>query len=189
MVTIPREIYEILKIRERWPILTIFLAIILILIFVLQQAQIILKEDYGFIPARALDKPWTFITSIFLHSGFAHLMYNLLGLIYFGVYLESASDIKRENILATFFLSGVAGSFGFLAVAPVGVGAIGASGAIFGLLGVLILIAPYEFFLLALLWAIVGFILDPVYVPHIAGLLIGISLGIYWRFRKSPGFT
>ena len=189
MVTIPREIYEILKSRKRWPILTLSIVTLLIVVFALQQVQVVRLEDFGLIPVYALSKPWTFITSNFLHADIEHIFFNLLGLAYFGTFLESASDIRRRNIFIAYILSGVAGSLAFLAVAPPWVGAIGASDAIFGLLGMAIFVAPYEFLPLALIWAAAGFILDPAYASHIAGLLAGISLGIYWKIRRSQGFT
>jgi hypothetical protein len=46
VVTIPREIYEILKSRERWPILTLSLVALLIVVFALQQAQVVRLEDF-----------------------------------------------------------------------------------------------------------------------------------------------
>jgi membrane associated rhomboid family serine protease len=189
VVTIPREIYEILKSRERWPILTLSIVTLLIVVFALQQVQVVRFEDFGLIPAQASSKPWTFITSNFLHADVEHLFFNLLGLAYVGIFLESASDIRRKNILIAFIISGVAGSLAVLVVFPQWVVAIGASDAIFGLLGVAIFAAPYEFLPLALLWAAVGFIIDPAYASHIAGLLVGISLGIYWKKCKSQGFT
>lgn len=189
MVTIPHEIYKILKARERWPILTLSLVALLIVVFALQQAQIVHPEDFGFLPASALSRPWTFITSNFLHADLEHLFFNLLGFIYFGTYLESASEIRRRNILITFILSGIAGGVAVLAVAPPGVGSIGASDAILGLLGVLIFVAPYEFLPPAFVWAAAGFILDLAYASHIAGLLTGILLSLYWRIRKTRGFT
>jgi len=192
MVAIPRELYEILKTRERWPSLTISLAILLILFFCLQQAQIILKEDYGLIPALALSRPWTFITSIFLHSSFVHLFYNLVALGYYGFYLECATNIKRRHIFSTFFLSGIVSGFVFMITAPAAViGGIGASGAILGLLGMLILVLPSYFLGLGILIGMGEFLMfDPsTYSVHLTGLAVGIFLSIYWRVRGSPGFT
>jgi membrane associated rhomboid family serine protease len=192
MVTIPRELYEILKARERLPVLTSSLVAFLILVFVLQQAQIIRLEDLGFSPAYALSRPWTFVTSVFLHSGFVHLGYNLLGLMYCGFYLECISQIRRRNFLFTFFLSGIVGMIAYMMIAPAGFGAVGASGAIGGLLGLLILALPYpDFFILGVLYVVGNLLLlsPQVQGAHLAGLVTGIFLGLYWRFRKSRGFT
>jgi len=117
-----------------------------------------------------------------------HLFYNLLGLLWVGICLESATNIKRRNILIAFFLSDIVSDFGILAVASPTVVAMGASSAIMGLLGVLVLVVP-AFFVPVFAWAAIGVVIDPFYVSHIVGLLVGVFLGIYWRFRKSQGFT
>ena len=191
MVMTSREIYEILRTRERWPILTICLAALLISIFVLQQYQVISLEEYGLISAQVWNRPHTLITSIFLHLHLAHLGMNLLALVYFGVWLECASEVKRKNILLTFFLSGLAGSFAIAVIFPTGRG-IGASDALFGWLGLLIVAPTHSFFLfLGIALGVLGFIVFPlgVYTSHLAGLIAGLLLAIYWRSRKSAGFT
>lgn len=191
MVTIPHEIYEILKSRERWPILIISLVAIMILVFTLQQVQVVRPEDFGFVPARASSRPWTFVTSNFLHTNFAHLFYNMLAFFWFGLYLECATKVKRKNILVTFLLSGLGGALVMMMFAsPTSVG-VGASDAILGMGGILLFVEDYRYEILPILliWAAIGFIIDPAYAAHMAGLLIGISLGIYWRIQKSQGFT
>jgi membrane associated rhomboid family serine protease len=197
MVTTLSEIYMILKVRERQPILTFSIATIIILVFVLQQANVVLKEDYGFIPEQALNRPWIFITSIFLHSGFVHLFYNLLALFYEGFYLECATRIKRGYLLVVFLLAGIAGAFPCMILGWKG---IGASGATSGLLGVLIALEPTDFstvivsgedfLIIGVGWMLIGFpLLGLSHIVHVAGLVVGVLLGIYWKKCKSQGFT
>ncbi|NUL05516.1 rhomboid family intramembrane serine protease [Streptomyces lunaelactis] len=72
-------------------------------------------------------------TSMFLHQQIWHIAFNMLGLWWLGGPLEQA--LGRVRYLALYLLSGLAGSaFTYLLAAP-DEGSLGASGAIFGLLG------------------------------------------------------
>ncbi|MGC9200850.1 MAG: rhomboid family intramembrane serine protease, partial [Candidatus Aenigmatarchaeota archaeon] len=52
------------------------------IIFVLEE-PLDLIENFSFIPKLAFSRPWTFLTSIFLHANFSHLFYNMLALFFF----------------------------------------------------------------------------------------------------------
>jgi membrane associated rhomboid family serine protease len=78
---------------------------------------------------------WMLFTSLFLHAGVLHLGGNLLFLLVFGTSLEE--KVSRPRWLTIFLASGLSGSVAFLALGPL-LGAevgLGASGAIYGLLG------------------------------------------------------
>jgi membrane associated rhomboid family serine protease len=81
---------------------------------------------------------WRIITSGFLHEGFFHIFVNMLSLYFIGPVLEPA--IGRVNFAAIYFASLLAGSFGALLFEPLGL-TVGASGAIFGVFGALIVVA------------------------------------------------
>ncbi|MBS3149278.1 rhomboid family intramembrane serine protease [Candidatus Woesearchaeota archaeon] len=85
----------------------------------------------------AFNRPWTLITSIFLHGSLEHLMYNLFALALFGIILENV--IGTRKFLVLFFISGlfasVISSFFYNS-------ALGASGAIYGILGALVVLRP-----------------------------------------------
>lgn len=90
------------------------------------------------IPACVAEgQPWRLVTSIFLHSGLTHLLLNMLSLYFLGSFAEAS--FGRGRFFALYGLSGIAGGLAYLywsvftgALAqPV----VGASGAIFGLLG------------------------------------------------------
>jgi membrane associated rhomboid family serine protease len=81
---------------------------------------------------------WRLLTSGFLHEGLIHIGLNMLSLWFVGRSLEPA--IGKVNFLAIYFVALLAGSFGALAFQPM-IPTIGASGAIFGVFGVLIVIA------------------------------------------------
>lgn len=111
------------------------ISIFLIFVFLLQ--NFFPKNYFVLVSKEVLFKPWTVITYMFLHASFAHLFYNVFALALFGLILEKI--IGSKNFLTLFFLagifSGIVSIFFYDAI-------IGASGAIFGLLGFLAAIRP-----------------------------------------------
>jgi membrane associated rhomboid family serine protease len=84
------------------------------------------------------DQYWRLVTSGFLHDGIFHILVNMLSLYFVGMALEPA--IGRLNFSVIYFVSLLAGSFGALLFTPDSP-TIGASGAIFGIFGALIVVA------------------------------------------------
>jgi rhomboid protease GluP len=76
---------------------------------------------------------WRLLTSVFLHSGFAHLAMNMISLYFLGSFAEVS--FGRGRFLALYFISGIAGGLAYLYFGAFNSPAVGASGAIFGLLG------------------------------------------------------
>jgi membrane associated rhomboid family serine protease len=75
---------------------------------------------------------WRLVTCAFLHGSPIHLLFNMLMLWWFGRPLEAL--LGRGRFLAVYFLSILAGSAGALLLSPTN-STIGASGAVFGILG------------------------------------------------------
>ncbi|CAN5910754.1 hypothetical protein BH23ACT11_BH23ACT11_07460 [soil metagenome] len=73
------------------------------------------------------------LTSIFLHSGLIHLSFNMVALYFLGTFAESA--FGRWRFFALYVVSGLAGGLAYLYFGDFNGPAVGASGAIFGLLG------------------------------------------------------
>jgi membrane associated rhomboid family serine protease len=90
--------------------------------------------DKGFLyaPYVAQGDWWRLFTAAFLHYGPIHLLLNMLGLYWFGSLLEQRLGSGRFLLL--YIVSGLAGSAGALVVSPTSA-TVGASGAIFGILG------------------------------------------------------
>jgi membrane associated rhomboid family serine protease len=82
---------------------------------------------------------WQLMTSAFTHLTLWHIGFNMLALWVLGPQLEVA--IGRARFLALYLLSALAGSTLVYWLAPVNVSTLGASGAIFGLLGALLILA------------------------------------------------
>jgi membrane associated rhomboid family serine protease len=82
---------------------------------------------------------WQVVTSMFTHVEIWHIAFNMLALWFLGPQLELA--IGRARFLALYFLSGLAGGVLVLYAGPEYGGTHGASGAIFGLMGALLVVA------------------------------------------------
>ncbi|MFI1075811.1 rhomboid family intramembrane serine protease [Streptomyces puniciscabiei] len=122
------------------------------------------------------------LTAMFLHGGYAHILFNMLSLWWIGGPLEAA--LGRARYLALYVVSGLAGSaLTYLLAAP-NQPSLGASGAIFGLFGatgVLMRRLNYDMRpLIALLvinliitftWANIA------WQAHIGGLVAGVVTG------------
>lgn len=82
------------------------------------------------VPGLILMKPWTLFTYQFLHAGLWHLLFNMIGLFFFGPRLEAR--LGGRNFLLLYLGSGVMG--GLLSLGTPNVAIVGASGAVFGIL-------------------------------------------------------
>jgi membrane associated rhomboid family serine protease len=145
---------------------------------------------------------WTFVTYMFVHGGFTHILFNMLALFIFGIQVEREMG-SREFLLFYFITGTLAGMFSFLVYhfthTPVML--MGASGAIFAvelafavffprsiiyIWGILPLRAPVMvlgFTALELFFAITGSKSGVAHLTHLAGfgfawLYFVIRLGI-----------
>jgi membrane associated rhomboid family serine protease len=58
-------------------------------------------------PAEFIRKPWTLVTYMFLHYDFLHILFNLIGLYWFGKLF--LSRFEEDKLLGLYILGGVAG--------------------------------------------------------------------------------
>ena len=99
---------------------------------VVQPGQVL--NEGALIPALvAQGEAWRLLSSVFLHSGAVHLGFNMISLYFLGSFVEVA--FGRARFLALYLLSGLAGGLAYLYFGGFNAPAVGASGAIFGLLG------------------------------------------------------
>lgn len=186
---------------------TFFLLILLVAVFFGQMlAQALMgPRFYGhlmawLLPTRdtILTRPWTLVTSIFLHNSSLHLLFNGMILLFIGPSLERM--IGRNKFIQLFLIAGVVASVAQLLVSSPNAILLGASGAIMGVLGALTVMAPRMpiilfFFIPMQLWMLtVGYgsiefvwaILRPAdniaHMAHFAGIIVGLIFG--YKFRK-----
>lgn len=148
-------------------------------------------------PATVLARPWTVLTSIFVHGNFAHLLVNGIALLFLCSALEAR--IGKRRFLYTFLGAGALAAVAQLLLIPSDVVILGASGAILGALGTLTVLAPrlpilLFFFIPMQLWmATLGFgILSAAlaftapggsvaHMAHFTGLVVGLIHGYKLR--------
>lgn len=99
-------------------------------------AATLVQWGSNFSPLTLHGQPWRLLTSAFLHGGVAHLLMNMTSLVFLGLLTERLTGSRR--LLLLYLLCGVAGSLASLWWHAQGVNSVGASGAIFGLYGVLL---------------------------------------------------
>jgi membrane associated rhomboid family serine protease len=143
--------------------------------------------SYGYTTAM----PWTMLTSAFLHSqgSIFHILFNMYALFVFGPQLEHL--LGKGRFVALYLISAFAGSVGVLLLSPGSV-VVGASGAIFGMLGAYFIIArklggnTAQLLIVIALNLGIGFIIPNVaWQAHLGGLLAGAAIaGVFVMTRK-----
>ncbi|MBU3912941.1 MAG: rhomboid family intramembrane serine protease [Nanoarchaeota archaeon] len=149
-------------------------------------------------------QPWRFFSAIFLHGSVSHILFNMFALILFGLILEKI--IGSRKFLLVYFVSGIAAN---LIAVNFYQSSLGASGAIYGILGCLTILRPrmtvwvyslpMPMFVAAIVWVVAGFL--GIFTPsnvgdiaHLSGIAVGFLLGLWFRERESkvirnyPGF-
>ena len=91
------------------------------------------------LPGVADGAVWQLVTSFFTHVQLWHIGFNMLALYVLGPQLEGL--LGRVRFLALYLLSGLFGSLAVYWLSPVNQPTVGASGAIFGLMGALLVMA------------------------------------------------
>ncbi len=107
-------------------------------IFFLQQMLPNILEQWGaFNTSLAVNQfqVWRFVTYMFLHGGFSHILWNMLGVWMFGTQIEALWGSR--TFIIYYFVCGLGGAFLYAIFALLGIGGgwmLGASGALMGLL-------------------------------------------------------
>jgi membrane associated rhomboid family serine protease len=134
---------------------------------------------------------WRLMSAAFLHYGVIHLALNMLALYWFGRVLENV--IGSLRFLLLYVACGLAGSAGALYLTP-NSPTVGASGAIFGVLGALLVLerrgaiqSGGQILALIVLNLVLTFSLSGISIGgHIGGLVAGVVLMLlYLEFRRS----
>ena len=132
---------------------------------------------------------WRLITSMFLHADILHLFSNMVALLIFGAAVEN--NFPRYEFIIIYFISGLIGNIFSLILLPLNVISLGASGAIFGLVGAAFIFFVREdqsFIFLGLLYIFYFIIMSfaPGINPwaHLFGLLGGVIFGYFFKRKR-----
>lgn len=130
---------------------------------------------------------WLLLTSVFLHEAPLHLFFNLVALFFVGPPVEMA--LGRGRFLALYLLSGLGGSAFYYLVAPPDDGMLGASGAIFGIFGALVVLTLEKvidlqlapILLVLALNLVLTFTVEGIaWQTHVGGLLVGAVMAHFF---------
>jgi len=165
----------------------LWLSGIIVIVYVLQ--QLFSTEPFLLISSLKWAEPWRLVTAMFAHGSPAHLLNNLFALVLFGLILEGRIGPKR--MLWLFLATGI-----IVNIFSPYERSLGASGAIYGILGALALLRPgmviwvnwipMPMIIASAVWLLQD--LFGVFYPsnvanlaHISGLFVGAATAIYWR--------
>ncbi len=171
-----------------------------IVMFVLQFLIPNFTENLVMISSDIFARPWILLTTMFLHGSFAHIFFNMYALLLFGLLLEQ--KIGWKKFFGLYIISGLLVSF---ISSYFYTSALGASGAVMGVIGTLIVLMPklrlLFFFLIPMpLWVagVIWFLLDFLgmfssstgiaHIGHLVGMFCGLSYGFYLRNQRKKFF-
>ena len=146
---------------------------------------------------------WRLITSIFLHAGFLHLLFNCFSLYVFAPEMERI--LGKARFLTLYFVSGLFGNVATYVFLDMRTVSVGASGAIFGVFGAYAALVYYtrksmpalrQIILPIIVISVVMTFLQPNVnaAAHIGGMVVGFVIGLAylhpkrilaWRQKKS----
>ena len=138
---------------------------------------------------------WRLLTPIFVHSGFAHLLFNSFSLVLFAPALELM--LGRGKFIGIYLLTGISANLATLMLEPLTYIHVGSSGAIFGLFGFYLSIIKFRKNLLsrensqtiltiAVISVIMTFFQPNINITaHIFGLIAGFLAGILFLKRRN----
>ncbi|HET7822522.1 MAG TPA: rhomboid family intramembrane serine protease [Ornithinibacter sp.] len=177
------------------PVATMTLIGICLVVFVAQYVVPGLQDTIAFVPILGRSEPWRFLTSAFAHGGITHIAFNMYALWVMGSYLEPM--LGRARFVAIYLLSALGGSVMYLLLSvPTTVadaaggnygmwrtGAVGASGAVFGLFGAFLVLqrrlgrSSAGMYVIIGVNAVIGFVIPGIaWQAHLGGLLTGAAV-------------
>ena len=159
---------------------TKFLSISLIVIFLFQEltGTLLVKSFALFAPLVTSGEWWRLITAGFLHGSIIHLLFNVYILWVLGSQLENI--VGKAKFIIIYFGSLLGGSLASYLFSPSGSYSIGASGAIFGLMGAMLVVGRKrnldisQITTLVVINVVIGFVLSGIdWRAHLGGLAAG----------------
>ncbi|MDQ0425307.1 membrane associated rhomboid family serine protease [Cellulomonas iranensis] len=181
------------RVRGGRPVVTLTFIGLCVVSYLLQLTVPGWTMRWVFSPSIGEVEPWRFLTAAFLHSQgqVFHILFNMIALWMVGPYLEQA--LGRARFATLYLLSAVGGSVGAVVLAPVvggwNVGLVGASGAVFGLFGAVLVVMRRlgrdagPIIGILVLNGVLGFVLPGIaWQAHLGGLVVGAALGAAFAY-------
>src|SRR5258705_9079728 len=92
-----------------------------LLVFLIQNTLLTsasFSDAFAFAPAHAWERPWTFVTYMFLHAGIPHILFNMLVLFIFGSSVEE--QMGGRAFFLFYILCGIGGAGAAFPLTPAG---------------------------------------------------------------------
>jgi membrane associated rhomboid family serine protease len=159
---------------------TKFLSISLLVVYVFQflLGDVLIANFALFAPSVTNGQWWLLITAGFLHGSIIHLFFNVYILWVLGSQLENI--VGKTKFIVIYFVSLLGGSLASYLFSPFGSYSIGASGAIFGLMGAMLVVGRKrnldisQITTLVVINVVIGFVLSGIdWRAHLGGLAAG----------------
>ncbi len=148
-------------------------------------------------PLLITHRPWTLVTSIFLHGSPMHFLVNMFVFFFFAPVLER--KVGSTKFLLIFFLVGIVAGIGWCLTSDTS--ALGASGAIYGILGALVILmpkmkvyvfplpVPIDIWIVVIFFALFFDVMPAImgspdgiaHTAHLSGLLFGLFAGMWLK--------
>lgn len=194
------------RVTDGRPVVTYAIIGICAFAYLAQMTSGAITDRFAFAPYLGWVEPWRFVTAAFLHSPslVLHIMFNMFALWSLGQYLEPM--LGRARFAALYLISGIGGQVAvtLFAGAPTieGLasgrdnswltGVVGASGAIFGLFGALVVLNRHlgrsssAMYATIAINAVIGFLYPQIsWQAHLGGFVTGLACaGVIVAFRR-----
>ena len=187
----PRTQFGAKVTQDERPVVTLTIIGICVALWLLQQVAPRVGLDLEFAPSLGRAEPWRFLTAAFLHGPIYHILFNMYALWVVGQYLEPL--LGRVRFAVLYIVCAIGGSVGYLLLtspqvdpasgAVIWAPTVGASGAVFGLFGAMLVLNRHlgrssaGIAAVILINGVIGFVYPGIaWQAHLGGLLTGIVM-------------
>ena len=138
------------------------------------------------------SQPWTIVSAMFTHANIFHILFNMLALYFYGMYVLAL--VGEARFFLVYFIGGLVGNAFFLLTNHVDM-AIGASGAVFALGGLLVVLVPrlkvmifpipvpMDIWIAIIIFAVLSLSPGVAWQAHAGGLVTGLTAGYILKLQ------
>ena len=164
-----------------------------ILVFIATTIRPAAIDSLGVARATISSQPWTIVSAMFTHENILHIVFNMLALYFYGMYVIAL--VGEARFFLVYFAGGLIGNALFLLLAGPYSLAVGASGAIFALGGLLVVLVPrlkvmifpipvpMDLWIAIMIVALISLSPGVAWEAHLGGMLTGLAAGYIFKLQ------